>query len=236
MENNLQKVYVLTDEEYNILLAGSGVKECYMLQSGEFEMHNDKICNAMMHLYSTGIIDSDGVSFSIQGELKGVIDAIKNAKYAMLIRVKDEDERAMCCYHTNDGFIVNELSSREDRSYLVYRCDWENLFDVILSSALYDKSSIGVLDEDKLYENVCDLQKNISVESFHRYVNLQMVIDYVELSSGKIKKRMLILNEENEKKLVNLSEETSEEKNSLFTEELLEEVLNDNGRYLLSGC
>lgn len=229
MKNNIQKAYVLTCEEYNILLAASGIKKCFLLDTGKRDIDSNRICNAMMHLYSTGIIDSDGTSFSMQGELKNMIEDIKSSDLAILIRMKNERDRVLCCYKSinHNGYVVNEVSEYDDNAYRIYRQSGEELRKIISDAASINRNTITLLDEDEMYEAACNIKKELTSDEFSSYVNLQLAVDYMSLVEGAAQKRLLVLYQDNIKRLVVTDSDQVDEEE--FSEISLKEKLNDIG-------
>lgn len=229
MKNNLQKAYVLTCEEYSILLAASGIKKCFLLDTGKRDIDSTRICNAMMHLYSTGIIDSDGTAFSMQGELKDIIENIKNSDVAILIRMKNERDRVLCCYKSanHNDYVVNEVSEYDDNAYRIYRQSGEELRELIADAALPLRNAIALLDEDEMYEAACNIKRELTADEFSSYVNLQLAVDYMSLAEGTTLKRLLVLYQDNIKQLV--VSDSDQIDAAEFSEISLKEKLNDIG-------
>ena len=83
------------------------------------------------------------------------------------------------------------------------------------------------LDEDEMYEAACNIKKELTSDEFSSYVNLQLAVDYMSLVEGVAQKRLLVLYQDNIKRLVVTDSDQIDEEE--FSEISLKEKLNDIG-------
>ena len=131
MVEDLQKIFVLSEVEYSVLLAGKGADSCYTLQSEVESIDSEKVCMAMAHLYNTGLIDSDGDEFIIDENLNELVEAIINSSKVLFVRFGKEGARVLCGYITNEFVVICEKNKIEKGSILIYKSSIDELREIL---------------------------------------------------------------------------------------------------------
>lgn len=192
MADKISEGYFLTPVEYAVLLAGAGMKEFYTLQSENVEINKREICLAMNHLYQTGLVDSEDEKFVVREGLEELIHGIRQADYAVFIRSGRQEEKAVCSFHTEKGFIATQFSQVDKDFYKIYEISEPELTEKVMEEMVMIQNYEPVLDEEIMYQKMKESRKSISKENIRRYHNLALVVEKLELKSGTVEKKALV--------------------------------------------
>lgn len=133
MCKEMQKVFILSDTEYNILLAGKGADKCFTLKTNTSDMDKAKVCKAMNNLYVSSLVNSDGEKFVIDEKLNEIIDTI--IKSTKIMYAKTPDGKILCGYmlgdienvQKSDLVTVCERKEKGQNKVRLYQCEYEEI-------------------------------------------------------------------------------------------------------------
>lgn len=192
MVHKIMEAYFLTSTEYAILLAGAGMKQIYTVQAENRKIDESQICLAMNHLYQTGLVDSKEEKFVIREGLEEMIAGICQADEVLFLRSGRDEEKAVCCFKIEEGFVAAQLSDLEEDSYKIYEMTDIEFIQRALEELFVLQNYEAVLEEEKMYQEIRTCRKSVSKEDIRKYHNLSLVAERIDAKSGAVKRRMLI--------------------------------------------
>lgn len=192
MAHETKEIFFLTAVEYAILLAGKGSRQIYTLQTEGKEVDERDICLAMNHLYQTNLLNSAEEKFIVREGLEELILGIQEAERVLLVRPGRREEGALCCFPSDHGFTVTQISETDSDSYKVYGMDSKELLERINAELETKYSYKPVLEEEEMYRELLSSRKSVPRKSIRRYHNLLLMIEQIEAKKGMVEKRILI--------------------------------------------
>lgn len=188
----MKKIFFLTADEYLVLMAGKGVSFFYGLSDGGNGPDEAAVCLAMAHLYQTGLIGSDGENFSIQQELDGLLEQIRQAEYAWLIRSGRDENKVVCCYECENAYAAVALSDAEKNTWKITRTDAAQIMQRIKTGMDEKLPYQPVLEEEELYQSIIQSKESVRKEDIRKYRNFAVVAEKISAKDGDVRKRLFV--------------------------------------------
>ena len=145
--------YFFRISEWELLLAGLGVKKWYGLDGEESEEKMDKHAyhSVLAGLYQKNVIDWVENGVRIKVPFSKIFEELKNSRRCITIDRKNDEFPIQCCYIGTKGVVVTEKSQREINTLCVSYMVKETFTQFILEYLSEYSEGISMISETGLY-------------------------------------------------------------------------------------
>lgn len=154
--------YLLSSAQVKSLLVGMGYRRTVGLKIDDAIVDDQMMISSLNQLTNEGLINSDGENFSLQNDLRDIINQLGNATCFMGIRSKKKSLPDLCVFPGNK-LLLCEQEKSSGVNFKFGFCSRNNLFKRFCEEGYFPEfENCGSIDEDELevfeneYLNLCD--------------------------------------------------------------------------------
>ncbi len=226
MAGNVNNVYILTPPELAVIAAAKGIDGILSLQETEIEMDENIVFQCLNHLYQQDIIrNSVEDGFILNEDLEKIMTVISQAHRVILVRHFTQAIGLKTIFVGN-GLAAVEQSMDNINSIRLYEIPEKELA-VFLEGDIRnkEKSYKKVLDEEQLLYEILKKPFVLQDRELDSLGNAIVMLERMDRKNNQVDCRILIKQEEKEKKLFCFKQE--KQVLSIFQEEEFEDVVVD---------
>lgn len=136
MIEEVYEAYLLSREEFSILLRAAGCRAFYGFPMEAAERSRKELLLELHRMVKKGLMRSDGVGFVTEPALLDCIRAIAEAENMLLVTVQVPSLPVYCCYPGRQIFICEWMNRRADHIKLK-RVDREKFFGILAEEGYF---------------------------------------------------------------------------------------------------
>lgn len=197
MGKTISDVFILTPSELTLLAAGKGITGLISVEGTVQKFDEAEICNAMNHLYQTGMIDNTGDGgYVLQKDLEDILAIVYNAHSMVLIRDFAKGGSFKVIY-IGQGIAATEQTAIERDMFRLYYVPLDELTD-FLDDDMVEKNKPyrQILDQENIIENVVKSKKILEPAQVDILGNALSMAEVVSLKTERVLKRFVLMQRE----------------------------------------
>lgn len=138
------EAYLLSLEEFSILLRASGCRSFYGFPIGESSLSRKELLLKLHQMVKKGLLKSDGEHFLMEQNLASCIRTITDAEKMLLIEVHNPPLPVYCCYPGRQ-ILICEWMSRRDGYIKLKRTDGNKFYGILVEEGYFPSLGEGSL-------------------------------------------------------------------------------------------
>lgn len=192
MSNILDETFYLRTGELNLLLAGKGMRQIYMLQSDELDMDEAGVCLTLNQLYNNELLHTEEETFVIDGALNELLDIVCQADNVMFLRAGCRESAATCLFIRKGRMVSLALSATDKSAYRINEVDETMLSEFCEEYCSLEGQCEPVLDEEDVFGKLCKNRDSVSNADIRGYRNVILLAEQLQNEDGRVSKRMIL--------------------------------------------
>ncbi|MEY8533695.1 hypothetical protein AALH30_09260 [Blautia pseudococcoides] len=144
MIHEVYEAYLLSQEEFGILLRASGCSAFYGFPIEGNSLNRKELLLKLHQMVKKGFLISDGKRFLMDTALASCVRILADAKKMLLVSVKDPPLPVYCCYPGRQ-IVICEWMSRRDGYVKLKQTDSEKFYEMLVEEGYFPAMGEGSL-------------------------------------------------------------------------------------------
>lgn len=202
MKEISDELYFLSQDELIVLLSTKGVDQIYLLNNGDVSLEEKEILYAVSHLFQNQFIEGSNDKFRICEPLNTMLVNLCNASKLLILRRLNQGVESICAYQCGEDYVVLRWNEQRRNRIEISSHDIQDLKDVFKEYMSFEREYAPVLEAEESLRHITDDTKPIGAESLHRFHNIPIMLEKIELETKKVKEKVFVQIKENETVIV----------------------------------